>query len=90
MFFLNKLILFINKQVQSLELPSGTVTEELEITSEVIENQEPEVENEFLYEGSTFSNKIFRTQKLYSGPETSYEEETWTPEYQPISLFHKQ
>lgn len=91
MFFLKKLGILTNQQQQlTTEPSSNALTVEPEISSEVLETQDTPVENDLSYGNSTLLSKFLRSQKIYSGPETLYEDEAWAPEYQTVRLFHKQ
>lgn len=58
--------------------------------SALLEGQTASGETEFSYENSTLFGRFLRNQKFYSGPEPSYEDEAWAPEFQTVRLFHKQ
>lgn len=90
MFFLKKPTFHTNEQTVEPIAPSSTPILEQEIPSEDLENTDSLVNQEFSYETPTLFGKFLRNQKLYSGPETSFEDEAWAPEYQPVRLFHRQ
>ncbi|AHF08621.1 hypothetical protein [Desulfitobacterium metallireducens] len=94
MFFLNKLSSRTNEQKQELELapaPSpSTSSLEQENSPEVLENANTELDQDFSYETPALFSKFLRNQKIYSGPDTFFEDESWAPEYQSVRLFHRQ
>lgn len=90
MFFLKNLGMLSNQQQQTPVQSLDTITVEPEISSEVLENSEAPSESPFLFGNSTLLSKFFRSQKVYTGPETFYEDEAWAPENQTVRLFHKQ
>lgn len=47
-------------------------------------------ESETPYENLSLFHRFMRNKAFYSGPEFSYEDEAWAPEFQSVRLFHKQ
>ncbi|MEA4902421.1 hypothetical protein [Desulfitobacterium sp.] len=90
MFFLKKLP-FINLRAEEPTPIINTPSLEQDIPAEMIENVNNALEQNYSYEtqSSTLFGKFHRSQNLYTGPEASFENEAWAPEYQPIKLFHR-
>lgn len=91
MFFLKKFP-FKNSQAEKPTPIINTPSSEQDIPAGIIENVNNALEQNYSYETQTptLLSKFHRNQNLYTGPEASFENEAWAPEYQPIKLFHRQ
>ncbi|WP_425800322.1 hypothetical protein ACHOLT_10330 [Desulfitobacterium sp. Sab5] len=86
---------FLKKKTNSSIEPSSESTSlnqnlpEPKEPSALLESSAVSSELEAPYENSTLFHRFSRNQKFYSGPELSYEDEAWAPEFQSVRLFHK-
>lgn len=79
-------VFFLRKQNNLNNNPSP----EQENPSVTLESTDSTAEPDFSSDSPTLYNRLFRKQNIQSGPETSYENEAWAPEYQSSRLFHRQ
>lgn len=69
---------------------NDNLSSEQENPSVTFESTDSNAGPDFSADTPILYNRLFRKQNIQSGPETSFENEAWAPEYQSIRLFRRQ